>query len=148
MSSDAPVPTQLGVYDILSKIAEGGSFPVARLSYGRAFREFLGELESDEFREAFEKKFAHEEELRFKANARRNQLAGNWAAGKLGLVGKDGEDYANAIVALDIDKPGSDAVFEKIHSDLKREGVVQSEHQIRRTLDDFTRRAVADTKAE
>lgn len=95
---------------------------------------------------AFEKKFANEEELKFKANARRNQLAGSWAAGKLGLVGKDAEDYAKAIVMLDIDKPGSDAVFEKIHSDFKLKGVAQSDHQIRRTLDDFKSQVMADMK--
>ena len=70
------------------------------------------------FREkAFEIRFAEEEDLRFKAKARRDHLTGIWAARQLGLVGKDAEAYAKAIVALDLEKPGSDTVFEKLRAE-------------------------------
>jgi len=101
----------------------------------------------DRREQGFETQFAHEEEVRFKASARCNRLAGLWAAEKLGLAGSDAEAYAKAIVVTDVDKPGSDSVFEKLRSDFKLKGVAQSDHQIRRTLDEFMKRALAEMKA-
>ena len=101
----------------------------------------------DKREQGFEKLFAQEEELRFKASARRNRLAGLWAAEKLGLAGSDAEAYATSIVVDDIDKPGSDSVFKKLRSDFKSKGVAQSDHQIRRTLDEFMKQALAEMKA-
>ena len=63
----------------------------------------------DKRERGFEAQFAHEEEVRFKASARRNRLAGLWAAEKLGLTGSDAETYAKAIVMTEVDKPGSPA---------------------------------------
>src|SRR3974390_2102505 len=80
----------------------------------------------DKREEGFESKFAHDEELRFKAHARRNKLAGLWAAEKLGLAGAAAESYASNIVTIDLDKPDSDRVFSQIRKDFDEKGVQQS----------------------
>src|ERR1700730_17127378 len=85
----------------------------------------------DKREEGFEKKFAHDEELRFKAHARRNKLVGLWAAEKLGLAGTAAEAYAKDVVIADMDKPGSDGVFAKLRKDFDDKSVAQSDHQIR-----------------
>jgi hypothetical protein len=101
----------------------------------------------DKREEGFEKKFAHDEELRFKAMARRNKLLGLWAAEKLGLAGPEAEQYAKAVVVADFDEPGDHDVFKKIRKDFDAKGVAQSDHQIRRTMDELLAQAVADIKA-
>ena len=101
----------------------------------------------DKREEGFEKKFAHDEELRFKANARRNKLLGHWAAEKLGLTGADAEAYAKAVVMADFEEAGDDDVFRKVNTDFQAKGVVQSEHQIRRTMDELMEQAIAQIKA-
>jgi hypothetical protein len=85
----------------------------------------------------FEKKFAHDQELQFRAGARRNKLLGLWAAEKLGLTGADADAYAKTVVAADFEEAGDDDVFRKIKADLTAKGVEQSDHQIRRTMDEL-----------
>jgi hypothetical protein len=97
--------------------------------------------------EAFEQKFAHDEELRFRANARRNKLIGLWAAGQLGLAGAEAEAYATAIVTADIEAPGGDSVFRKLRVDFDAKGVAQSDHQIRRTMVELMASAIRDIEA-
>jgi hypothetical protein len=92
----------------------------------------------------FEKRFANEEELKFKATARRNHLAGLWTAEKLGLTGLESEAYAQSLVTIDLDSPGSDAVFAKIGSDLRTHGTPVPNDQIRRMMSDFMKRATAE----
>jgi hypothetical protein len=99
----------------------------------------------DKREEAFEQQFAHDEELRFKATARRNKLLGLWAAEKLGLSGAEADSYALAIVMADL-KAGHD-VAQKIRKDFDAKGVAQSEHQIARTMTELMARAVADIQA-
>lgn len=101
----------------------------------------------DKREEGFEKKFAHDEELRFKATARRNRLLGMWAAEKLGLTGAEADAYAKAVVVADFDEPGDGDVFRKIRKDFDAKGVAQSDHQIRRTMDELLATAVSDIKA-
>jgi hypothetical protein len=101
----------------------------------------------DKREEGFEKKLAHDEELRFKANARRNKLLGHWAAEKLGLTGADAEAYAKAVVMADFEEAGDDDVFRKVNTDFQAKGVVQSEHQIRRTMEELMNAAIAQIKA-
>ena len=84
--------------------------------------------------EGFEARFAHDEELRFKATARRNKLLGLWAAEKLGLDADKATDYAKEVVRSDFLEPGEEDVFRKIHEDFVENDVEQSEHQIRRTM--------------
>lgn len=72
----------------------------------------------DEREAAFEKKFAHDEELRFKSMARRNRMLGQWAAERLGKSGEDAEEYSRAVVRANLAGPGDAAVFEKVRGDL------------------------------
>jgi hypothetical protein len=100
----------------------------------------------DKREEGFERKFAHDEDLRFKAHARRNKLVGLWAAEKLGLTGAAAEAYAKDVVVADMDKPGSDGVFNKLRKDFDDKGVAQSDHQIRRSMEEAMASAVAEIK--
>ena len=100
----------------------------------------------DEREEGFEKKFAHDEALRFKATARRNRLLGLWAAEKLGLTGADAEAYAKDLV-LEEFAEGDHDVFQKVRRDFDAKGVVQSDHQIRRTMDELMAQAMLHVKA-
>jgi hypothetical protein len=101
----------------------------------------------DKREEGFEKKYALDEELRFKATARRNKLLGLWAAEKLGKSGADADAYAKEVVIADFEEAGEDDVFRKIRKDFDAAGVDQSDHQIRRTMDELMERAVAEIKA-
>ncbi|MAB00373.1 MAG: hypothetical protein CMN87_07250 [Stappia sp.] len=87
--------------------------------------------------DSFESKFAHDEELRFKAIARRNKLLGLWAAEKLGLNAEKAAEYAKEVVRSDFEEPGEEDVFRKIRKDFDDAGVEQSDHQIRRTMDEL-----------
>jgi hypothetical protein len=101
----------------------------------------------DKREEGFEKRFALDEEQKFKANARRNKLLGLWAAEKLGLTGADADAYAKAVIMADFEEPGDDDVFRKIRKDFDAKNVVQSDHQIRRTMDELLAKAAAEIKA-
>ena len=96
--------------------------------------------------EGFERKFVFDEELRFKANARRNRALGMWAAEKLGKSGADAEAYAKEVVISDIEEAGDHDVFRKIRADFDTAGVDQSDHQIRRTMDELMAQAIEQIK--
>ncbi len=100
----------------------------------------------DERKDSFEKKFAHDAELRFKAEARRNKLLGQWAAGLMGDSGQKAEDYAKSVVKADFEEAGDEDVFRKIKADLAAAGVEQSDHQIRRHMDEFMAEAIRQIK--
>ncbi|HEY6256660.1 MAG TPA: DUF1476 domain-containing protein [Xanthobacteraceae bacterium] len=101
----------------------------------------------DKREEGFEKQFAHDEELKFKATARRNKLLGLWAAEKLALTGAEAEAYAKAIVTADLESTGGHDVFGKLRKDFDDKGVSLSDHQIRRTMDELMARAISEIKA-
>lgn len=101
----------------------------------------------DKREEGFEKKFAHDQELRFKATARRNKLLGLWAAEKLGKSGADAEAYAKTVIAADFEESGDEDVFRKVQGDFTAAGVSQSEHQIRRTMDELMAEAIKQIQA-
>jgi hypothetical protein len=101
----------------------------------------------DKREEAFEQQFAHDEELRFKATARRNKLLGLWAAEKLGLSGAEAENYAKSVVMADFEEAGDHDVLRKIRKDFDAESVAQSDHQIGRVMAELMEKAVADIKA-
>ena len=101
----------------------------------------------DKREEGFEKQFAHDEELRFKATARRNRLLGHWAAAKLGLSGDEADDYAKEVVVADFEEAGDEDVFRKVRKDFDAKGVKESDHQIRRSMTDFLEKAIADIRA-
>ena len=93
---------------------------------------------------AFEKKFEHDQELQFKANARRNKMLGLWAAGLMGKAGADAEAYAKELVVADMEKPGHDDVVEKLVKDLAAAGKPTEDHTIRKQSE----RLMAEAKAQ
>ena len=97
---------------------------------------------------AFENKFAHDAELQFKAEARRNKLFGLWAAGLLGKSGAAAGAYASEVIAADLDKGGEANVFAKVRRDFAAAGVSQSDHQLRRTMDDLMLTAIEQIRNE
>jgi hypothetical protein len=101
----------------------------------------------DKREEGFEKKYAHDEELRFKAMARRNKLLGQWAADKLGIIGLDADAYAKAVVVADFDEPGDNDVFRKVRADFDAKGVKISDEEIRAAMNDLLAKAVEEIKA-
>lgn len=101
----------------------------------------------DKREDAFEREFAHDAELRFKAEARRDKLLGLWAAEKLGKTGAEAEAYARSIFVADLAEPGDEDVYRKIKADFEAAGIDDSEHRIRRTMQAFLARAVAEIKA-
>ena len=102
----------------------------------------------DKREEGFERKFALDEEMRFRANARRNRLLGQWAAEKLGLSGAEADAYAKSVVAADFEEAGDDDVFRKVRKDFDAKGIAQSDHQIRRTMDELLGKAIQQLQAE
>ena len=102
----------------------------------------------DKREEGFEKKFALDEELQFKANARRNKLLGAWAAEKLGLSGADADAYAKAVVLADFEEAGDEDVFRKVRADLDAKGKTDiTDQQLRQTMNELLAKAVAEIKA-
>ena len=101
----------------------------------------------DKREDGFEKKFAHDEELQFKANARRNKLLGLWAAEKLGLAGDAAAAYAKDVVMSDFEEAGDHDVFRKIRQDFDAKSVTQSDHQIRKAMDELMAEAISQIKA-
>ena len=96
----------------------------------------------------FERKFAHDEELKFRATARRNKLLGMWAAAELGITGDAVQGYAREVIKADLEQPGEEDVFRKIRKDFDAKGVQQSDHQIRRKMSDLMSEAIAQIEAE
>ena len=96
--------------------------------------------------DGFEKKFAHDEALRFKASARRNKKLGLWAAEKLGKSGAAADSYAGEVIAADMEEAGDEDVFRKLRRDFDAAGIAQSDHQIRRTMDELMAVAIAEIK--
>jgi hypothetical protein len=100
----------------------------------------------DKREEGFEKKFALDQEAQFKANARRNKMLGLWAAEKLGLTGEAADAYSKEVVMADFEESGDHDVFKKLRKDFDAKGVAQSDHQIRRTMDELMQAAIQQIK--
>jgi hypothetical protein len=101
-----------------------------------------------ERQKGFERKFALDEELKFKATARRNRLLGLWAAGEMGIAGDAAQAYAREVVKADLAEPGEEDVFRKIRADFDAKAVNQSDHQIRRMMADMMGQAIAQIESE
>jgi hypothetical protein len=101
----------------------------------------------DDRRDSFEKKFAHDEELRFKATARRNKLLGQWVAARLGKTGPEVDEYAKSVVMADFEEAGDGDVIRKVRADLEAGGHAASEAEIRAKLDDLLSVAVTEIQA-
>jgi hypothetical protein len=101
----------------------------------------------DEREKGFEKKFAHDQDLKFKSESRRNKMLAEWAAEKLGMSGDQVEDYVKAVRRADFEEAGDDDVFRKVRKDFDDKGVSISDEELRKTMDDFLAKAVAQVEA-
>ena len=101
----------------------------------------------DKREEAFEQQFAHDEELKFKATARRNRMMGMWAAEKLGLTGAEAATYAKGVVAAEFEEGGDNAVVTMVMTDLVAKDVNVNEEDVRARMDELMAQAVAQVNA-
>lgn len=102
----------------------------------------------DDRERSFEKKFAMDQELKFKAEARRNRLVGQWAAAKLGLSGPEVDDYVKAVRKADLAEKGDRDVLRKLRQDFDAKGVPVSDAELSRVMAEFLASAVATIEAE
>lgn len=100
----------------------------------------------DKREDAFENRFAHDEGTHFRAIARRNRMLAQWAAEKLGLSAQATEGYVAALVEADVAGVPDEDIFRRIRSDFDAGGVAQSDHQIRRTMDQYMQKALQDIR--
>ena len=101
----------------------------------------------DQRKDAYENKFAHDEELRFKATAWRNKLLGLWAAEKLGKSGADAEAYAKSVVVADFEEAGDEDVVRKVKNDFALAGVSVTDTEIRTVMTELLIKAADDIQA-
>jgi len=101
----------------------------------------------DKREEGFEKKFALDEEQKFKAEVRRNKLLGLWAAEKLGLSGDAATAYSKEVVAADFEEAGDKDVQNKVVNDLTAKGVAITAQEVRAKMDELMAAAAAQVKA-
>lgn len=102
----------------------------------------------DDRQKGFEKKFTHDQELKFKSEGRRNRLLGAWAARHLGLSGDEADAYVKSVIRSDLEKPGDDDVFNKLRKDFDAKGVKQTDQEIRKTMVDLMAEAISQIEAE
>ena len=98
----------------------------------------------DEREHAFEAKLAHDEELKFKARARRDKRLGLWAAGKLGKTGAEADDFARRLVTAEIEKDSAGQILKTLRANFDRAGVDIPDHEIRRKMDELLVAAVEE----
>jgi len=96
----------------------------------------------------FEAKFALDQELQFKATARRNKLLGLWAGELMGMSAAEASEYAKEVIKADFEEAGDEDVFRKIRGDFDARRVDQSDHQIRRTMDELMAKAAEQVQGE
>ena len=101
----------------------------------------------DDCEQTFERKFALDQDLKFRAESRRNKLLGEWAAAKLGITGDQLPDYVRSLVRADLEEKGDDDVFRKLHNDFAAAGVKVSDAEIRAAMGELLAKAVADIEA-
>ena len=99
----------------------------------------------DKREQGFENKFIHDEEVKFKATARRNRMLGDWAAGQLGLTGDAADAYANELVTADLENQQDDAILRRVSKDLGKKGISQQE--IATKMEQFHRAALVQIQA-
>jgi len=102
----------------------------------------------DERERSFEKKFAMDQELRFRARARRDKLIGEWAAAKLGISGAAVEDYIKAVHKTELTAKGDNEVLEKVLKDFGDKGLTITAAEVRKTMNDFMAQVLAQLQAE
>jgi hypothetical protein len=97
---------------------------------------------------SFEKKFMMDEELKFKAESRRNRALAKWVAGKLGLSGTAVDDYVKAVRKADLAEKGDEDVFRKLRKDLDDKGVPVADSELRKVMADLLAAAVQEIENE
>lgn len=102
----------------------------------------------DQREKGFEKKFAHDAELKFKSEGRRNRLLGAWAAHQLGLSGDAAKAYETAVIRSDLEKPGDEDVFQKVRHDFDAKGVKITDQALRKQMDELLAAAVGQIETE
>jgi hypothetical protein len=102
----------------------------------------------DDREKSYEKKFALDEELKFRSEQRRNRLLAEWAAGKLGLSGSAVDDYVKSVRKADLATKGDEDVFQKVRKDFADKSVSISDPEIRKAMAEFMAAAVAQIEAE
>lgn len=102
----------------------------------------------DDREQAFEKKFAHDAEMQFKAAARRNKRLGLWAAEKMGIAGDEAEAYAREVIKSDLAEAGDDDVLQKVLGDLTAKGVAMDAAALRTRMDEMMAEAKGELIAE
>lgn len=100
----------------------------------------------DDRRDAFEKQFAHDQDLRFKATARRNKLFGLWIAERLGKSGEEADAYAKSVVLADFEEAGDGDILRKVSKDLGDAGQTVGEAELQAKLLDLMDRAIQEVK--
>jgi hypothetical protein len=121
--------------------------PICKAQFGTSGGSEANMTTFDKREEGFEKQFAHDEDLRFKANARRTKLLGLWAAEKLGLSGDAANSYAKNLVMSDFEEGADHDVLKKVLKDLTDKGVASSEQDVRRVMNELMDKAIAEIKA-
>jgi hypothetical protein len=101
----------------------------------------------DDREQAYEKKFALDQDLKFRAEARRNKLLAEWAAAKLGIMGAALQDYVRAVLRADLQEKGDEDVFRKIRKDFDDSAVNVSDAELRRAMGDFLAQAVSEIES-
>jgi len=102
----------------------------------------------DERERSFEKKFAMDQELMFKAEARRNKLLGEWAGAKLGLSDAEMAEYVKAVRKADLAEKGDEDVFQKVKGDFVAKGVAVPDAELRKAISDFLATAMQQIESE
>jgi hypothetical protein len=101
----------------------------------------------DDREKGFEKKFAHDADLKFKAESRRNKALAEWAGAKMGITGAAMDDYIKAVRKSDLAEKGDDDVFGKVKADLAAKGVAVSDADIRKVMGEALAKAVMDIES-
>ncbi|PIW30368.1 MAG: DUF1476 domain-containing protein [Rhodobacterales bacterium CG15_BIG_FIL_POST_REV_8_21_14_020_59_13] len=102
----------------------------------------------DDREKGLEGRFAHDQELEFKATVRRNKLLGLWVAEQLGKSAEDAQDYAKEVVKSDFEEAGHEDVYRKVKGDLDAAGIDVSEHVIRTKMDQLLADARQQVRSE
>jgi hypothetical protein len=105
----------------------------------------------DEREKGMEAKWAHDEDLRFRAIARRNKLLAQWAVAQMGLKDAEAEGYTQSLLDLEVRGAGDEDIVQKIHTDFAARSIAHSEHFIRTTMSalavEATKQIMNETKA-
>ncbi|MFM9940531.1 MAG: DUF1476 domain-containing protein [Hyphomicrobiaceae bacterium] len=98
----------------------------------------------DEREKGFEKKFMHDQDLKFKAESRRNKYLAEWAAAKLGITGAAVDEYVKAVRKSDLSKAGDEDVLAKVEKDFADKGVALAKGEVRKQMNELLAKAVQE----